>query len=292
MKNKILFLFVIIFYSCSFDNKSGIWKNENLITKENNDSFRDFKKLSITYSPYNKIVNIKKNFKLKSPALINVTEWNDIFLSDNNNLLNLKYSNFNKQDFRSKKITRKNISNYILSDSKNIICSDLNGNIFIYSLVENKLVNKFNFYKKKFKNIEKKLNLIVENGIIYVSDNIGFLYAFDYKKNKVIWAKNHKIPFRSNLKIFQDKLLASNQNNNLYFFNKYSGEIIKLIPTEETVVKNVFTNNLSLNNNYTFFLNTYGTLYSIEKNLLRLTWILAWSLRICLRVALNLHVTP
>ena len=155
MKNKILFLFIIIFYSCSFDNKSGIWKNENLSTKDNSNSFREFKKLSISYNPYNKIVNIKKNFKFKTPALINVTEWNDIFLSDTNNLLNLKYSNLNKQNFRSKKISRKNIDNYILSDSKNIIGSDLNGNIFIFSLNDNKLINKFNFYKKKFKNIEK-----------------------------------------------------------------------------------------------------------------------------------------
>ena len=79
------------------------------------------------------------------------------------------------------------------------------------------------------------------------------MYAIDYKKNKVIWAKNYKIPFRSNLKIFQDKLLASNQNNNLYFLNKYSGDIINQIPTEETIVKNKFINNLSLNNNYIFF---------------------------------------
>jgi outer membrane protein assembly factor BamB len=272
MKNKILFLFIIIFYSCSFDNKSGIWKNENLSTKDNSNSFREFKKLSISYNPYNKIVNIQKNFKFKTPALINVTEWNDIFLSDTNNLLNLKYSNLNKQNFRSKKISRKNIDNYILSDSKNIIGSDLNGNIFIFSLNDNKLINKFNFYKKKFKNIEKKLNLIVENGIIYVSDNIGFLYAFDYKKNRVVWAKNYKIPFRSNLKISQDKLLASNQNNNLYFFNKYSGEIIKLIPTEETTVKNSFINNLSLDNNYIFFLNTYGSLYAVTKKDMEIKW--------------------
>ena len=272
MKNKIIFLFIIIFYSCSFDNKSGIWKNENLITKDNNDSFKDFKKLSITYTPYNKIVNIKKNFKFKAPALISVTEWNDIFLSDNNNLLNLKYSNLNKQNFRSKKISRKNIGNYILSENKNIICSDSYGNIFIFSLIDNKLINKFNFYKKKFKNIEKKLNLIVENGTIYVSDNIGFLYAFDYKKNKVIWAKNYKIPFRSNLKISQDKLLASNQNNNLYFFNKYSGEIIKLIPTEEITVKNEFVNNLSLDKNYIFFLNTYGSLYAVTKKDMEIKW--------------------
>ena len=49
--------------------------------------FREFKKLSITYSPFNKIVNIKKNFEFKVPALVNATEWNDIFFSDNNNLL-------------------------------------------------------------------------------------------------------------------------------------------------------------------------------------------------------------
>ncbi len=274
MKNKILFLFIILLYSCSFDDKSGIWKNENLISKENNDSFSEFKKLSITYSPFNKIIKIKKNFEFKTPILVNVTEWNDIFFSHNNNLLNLKYANMSKQKFRSKRISRKSMRNYILSEKNNIICSDLNGNIFIFSLSDRKLVNKFNFYKKKFKNIEKKLNLIVENGIIYVSDNLGYLYAFDYKKNKVIWAKNYKIPFRSNLKVFQDKLLTSNQNNNLYFFNKYSGDISKLIPTEETVVKNVFINNLSLSNKYTFFLNTYGSLYAVAKKDMEIKWFL------------------
>ena len=178
----------------------------------------------------------------------------------------------NKQNFRSKKISRKSIGNYILSENNNIICSDINGNIFIFSLIDKKLINKFNFYKKKFGNLEIKLNIIVENGIIYVSDNIGFLYAYDYEKSRVIWAKNYKIPFRSNLKISEDKLLASNQNNNLYFFNKYSGEINKLIPTEETVVKNAFINNLSLNKYYIFFLNTYGSLYAVSKKDMEIKW--------------------
>ena len=58
MKNKILFLFIILFYSCSFDNKSGIWKNENSITKDKNDSFKEFKKLFNNLSPFNKkIIN-------------------------------------------------------------------------------------------------------------------------------------------------------------------------------------------------------------------------------------------
>ena len=90
----------------------------------------------------------------------------------------------------------------------------------------------------------------------------------------MIWAKNYKVPFRSNLKISQDKLLASNQNNNLYFFNKNTGDIIKLIPTEETTVKNRFINNLSLNNNYHLFLNTYGSLYAVIKRIWKLNGLL------------------
>ena len=272
MKNYIFILIIILFYSCSFDNKSGIWKNENSITEDTNDIFRDFKKLAVTTNAFNQIINNKKNFKFKTQILVDVEEWNDIFYSDTNNLGNFKYLNLNKKKFRSKKLTKKRISNYILSEENNIIFSDLKGNIFIFSLNEKKLTNKFNFYNKKFRNIKKKLNLIIDNGVIFVSDNIGFLYAFDYKNNKVIWAKNYKVPFRSNLKISQDKLIASNQNNNLYFFNKNTGDISKLIPTEETTVKNRFINNLSLNNNYLLFLNTYGSLYAVNKKDMEIKW--------------------
>ena len=55
--------------------------------------------------------------------------------------------------------------------------------------------------RKNIKNSKKTLNIIVEANIIYVSDNLGYLYAYDYLKKKVLWAKNYKIPFRSNLKI-------------------------------------------------------------------------------------------
>ena len=135
-----------------------------------------------------------------------------------------------------------------------------------------RVVNKFNFYKKKFKNIPKKLNIIVQNNIIYISDNLGFLYAFDYFSNKLLWAKNYKIPFRSNLKLYENKLIAANQNNILYFFDKNSGEILKLIPTEETLVKNQFENNISISNNSSYFLNTYGSLYAIDNKSMQIIW--------------------
>ena len=74
--------------------------------------------------------------------------------------------------------------------------------------------------------------------------------------------------FESNEYILEskDKLILSNQNNHLYFINKNNGNILKLIPTEETVVKNKFINNISLDNESTFFLNTFGSLYSLDNN--------------------------
>ena len=128
--------------------------------------------------------------------------------------------------------------------------------------------------KKRIKNIKKKLNLIIEKNIIFVSDNIGYLYAYDYQNQKILWAKNLKVPFRSNLKVFKNFLIAAHQNNDLHFFNKKNGEIIKLIPTEESIVKNKFINNLAINENNLFFLNTYGTLYSVNMTNLNIEWFL------------------
>lgn len=88
-----------------------------------------------------------------------------------------------------------------------------------------------------------------------------------------MWAKNIKIPFRSNLKIFNNKLIAADQNNHLYFIDTKSGDILKVIPTEETLIKNKFINNLSLDDKTSYFLNTYGSLYSIDISTLKINWV-------------------
>ena len=67
-------------------------------------------------------------------------------------------------------------------------------------------------------------------------------------------------------------MIASNQNNNLLFFNKISGDLFKSIPTEETNIKNQFINNLSLNKKNLFFINSYGSLYSINIDKMKIDW--------------------
>ena len=122
-------------------------------------------------------------------------------------------------------------------ENDNLISSDKKGNVIVYSKNLNLIKTKFNFYKNNYKKIKKNLNIIVQDGIAYISDNLGYLYALDYEQDNILWAKNYKVPFRSNLKISGEKIIVSNQNNNLFLINKKNGNTIKLIPTEESVVK-------------------------------------------------------
>ena len=191
----------------------------------------------------------------------------------NNNFKKFNYNNFNKVLFKSKKISKYNVGKYKLFENDNLIISDERGNLLIFSVNENKIVRKFNFYKKKFKKIEKIINYAVENNIIYVWDNLGYLYSYNYISDKILWAKDYKIPFNSNLKIFQDKIIISNQNNDLNILKKSTGDLLKSIPTEEFFIKNQFKNNLSINNKGdVFFLNSFGSLYSINLSSMKINW--------------------
>ena len=271
MKKTFFLVFLILFQSCSFDNRLGIWQNINETDTEKQD-LKGLKSLSLSEKQFDEIIPFNNKYKFNLTKPIIVSSWKDIYYNQSNNLENLNYRELNQIKYKSKKISRNISSTNILLESGNIIFSDLKGNIIVFSLDENKIIEKFNFYKKKYKKLNKSISMIVEDNIIYVSDNFGYLYAYNYKNKSVLWAKNYKIPFRSNLKIFNEKLIAANQNNNLFFFNKKTGNIIKSFPTEETVIKNYFINNISLNNEYTVFLNTYGSLYGIDNQNMNISW--------------------
>ena len=274
MKLFFVIIILIFFQSCSFDDKTGIWKNDNKVSNKKDPLFKDFKTFSSVENIFNEKIEIDSKFNFVLSNSINNSSWQDIFFNQTNNFQNFKYSNKNQLIFKSKKITKYETDGYLLFENNNAIISDHKGNLIVFSVSQNKIVQKYNFYKKKFKKISKKLNLVVEENIIYVSDNLGYLYAYNIQNNQIIWAKNYKIPFRSNLKISEDKLIAANQNNDLFFFSKKSGEILKLIPTEETVIKNRYINNISSNGKISFFLNTYGSLYGINNKNMKIQWFL------------------
>jgi len=267
------FLLILIFFSsCSFDDKSGIWNSENVISKKEKDLFKDFKALNVSNQGFQKVIPITKDFRFKDLVSTENKNWNDNLFNSSNNLKNFRYNENYQLIFKSKKISKFKLDDNFLFAEGVIISSDYKGNIIIFSINENKIISKYNFYRKKYKKVKKKLNIIIENYLAYVSDNLGYIYALKYKENKILWAKKHEVAFRSNIKIYKNKIIVSNQNNQLYFINKNDGETLSIIPTEETVIKNKFQNNLSLNNKISFFINTFGSLYAVNNDTMRIIW--------------------
>jgi outer membrane protein assembly factor BamB len=262
---KFIFIFIFFLSHCSFDNKTGIWENSTKTVKNTNE-YKDFKNLYTREKLFSKIINPTTNLKLNLKPIVSNKVWHDKYFNSSNNLSNYSYNNLNKLVFKSKKLTRYNINNGLLFDDDKIITSDSKGNVIVYSIQNKKIILKFNFYKKKFKKKIKKLNIIFEKNIIYVGDNLGYLYALDLIQEKILWAKNVKVPIRSNLKIVRDKILLADINNSIYFINKSDGDSFKTIPTEEKKLKSNFISSFAFNKNSILYLNTNGSLYSLTHN--------------------------
>ena len=264
MKIFLTSILLIILLNCSFDNKTGIWNTTDEAISKKKDRYKGFETLYTQTKSFNKLIKPEDNLEIVLDSIQSNLKWTDEYYKNSNNLDHFSYKDTNELILKSKKLSRHKTKDTFLYNNHKVIVTDNKGNIIVYSLENQEIILKYNFYKKKFKKIKKILSIIIEKNIIYIGDNLGYLYALDYVNNKLIWAKSYQIPFRSNLKIKGKNILISDINNTLYFIDKKNGEKLKTIPTEENVVKNNFINSLALDKNSLFYLNTYGSLYSIN----------------------------
>jgi len=269
MKRIVSFLFLIFILSnCSFDNKSGIWKEESKIKKkaEKQDKKKKLKKVYKVNKIFNEEVNLIPGKKIKIDNILKNVAWSDRFFDSTNNISNVHFSNEKYVVFKSSKLSKHHIKPNILYYKNNIISYDHRGTIFVYSDLEKKKIFEYNFYKKKYKKFKKEINIVINNNNIYISDNLGYIYSINIESQKLIWAKRIGIPFRSNIKVVGNKLFLADQDNKLYCFNTLNGKKIWEFASSLTDLKSKFRNNIVVDtkNNNLFFLNTSGELYSIN----------------------------
>ena len=147
---RLFYFFILVFFvqHCSFDNKTNIWKNENKIFQNENKIFKDFETVSSNEKQFNKTIPIK-NYKFKLIKPKKNYNWSDIYYNKTNNYINFHYNNENKFIFNSKKLTRNSTNNLSLFSQDHYILSDDKGYLIVFSVTENQVIRKFNFYKKK-----------------------------------------------------------------------------------------------------------------------------------------------
>ena len=142
----IIFLFLL--NNCSFDKNSGIWTGSEQIAKKNN---QNDKNLELVFKKQNNILIDKelppnRNFNLDTPKTF--SEWGQSYQNKFNNFGNIKF--LNEGNFKKfSKISSAGINKNILVSQDRLFFSDYKGNIGIFSLKQNQLIFKFNFYKKK-----------------------------------------------------------------------------------------------------------------------------------------------
>ena len=287
MKNNRFFIILIAYSllsSCSFDSKTGIW-----------DGLKDEKrKVSDLEDEQSILLNTEKIYSSKNIIYDEIISDKAIVLSNPKNNISWKMSNLNEQNFKgniylsgtNKIFLKKKVGKKKFSFSKPmtspvignnyIVLADDTGTIF--NISKNGKVNwKKNIYKKIYKKIYKNLSLSIYENSLFVSDNIGFVYSINIESGEILWIKNHGIPIKSKIKIFDNKIYLINQDNRIICLDTSSGTKVWDVRTVSSLIKSQSFSPLGISKiGDLFVINTSGDLIKIST----LTGKLSWSLNV------------
>ena len=233
-KTKLLiyFLIFILFANCSFHNTAGIWggeKEEKRIAGLEKEQKENIKVVKVYSSEniYAKEISSAKSVNLNKPKKNSSWEMSSLNLQNfiGNIYLSGISNNFLKKKIGKNKFSLSKIMASPLVYNDNIILSDDTGSIF--SINQDGKINwKRNIYKKIYKKIYKNLFFSIYEDKIYVADNIGFVYSMSLESGQLIWLKNHGVPLKSNIKIFDKKIFLINQDNRIICLDIEKGSLI------------------------------------------------------------------
>ena len=285
MNNKKILIFVLIFIfltNCSLDNKTGIWsgnkeeKRRISALEKNQKNIINVTKIYSSDDNYSKQISLDQNIILSEPK--KNLSWKMSSLNHQNFLGNIFLSGIDNT-FLKKKIGRdkfsvsKIMASPLIYDN-NIIFSDNTGTIFNIN-VEGNIIWKKNIYKKIYKKIYKNLNFSIYQNNIYIADNIGFIYAISLNTGKLVWIKNHGVPLKSNIKIFDNKIFLINQDNRILCFNTKDGSKIWDVRSAKSFIKSQGFLSLAMTKQENIILiNSSGDLLKIKGSNGKIYWAL------------------
>tara|TARA_B100001564_G_C20641311_1_gene672266 strand:- start:169 stop:1473 length:1305 start_codon:yes stop_codon:yes gene_type:complete len=256
----ILFLFI---YSCSFDNKTSLWKEKSITENEN---------IKIIFkNNENLIKQINSNLKIKIVS----KSFNKSFVNNLNN--NNGYVNYNGNLKRLRRYKFSNIENFdkteseIIVHNQSLIFFDNKGNLLKFN-DKSKLEWKKNFYTKAEKKLGPILSMSLSDNILIVADNLAKYYAIDIVTGSLIWEKRNSSSFNSQIKILNDKFYIVDYQNILRCFKVSSGEELWKIQTENSFIKSRKKLSLALSNDKIFFNNYIGDISSVNINTGEMIW--------------------
>lgn len=257
MKNYFLIFFLLIL-SCSTPNSDlnikvdDLKKEGNILIQNSNEIIN-----------YNYISNINKTL---TNLPVEIKDWYYPNYNSENLIPHIK---INKPNFsKIKKINigyNLNQNQQIISTHDKLVFVDEKSNIIILNKQLEILKKKKLYNNKSYpKSYILKFSLIINNNIIYISDNLGSIWALDLNSLKILWNNNLEVPFVSNLAVYEKSIFVINSNGKIYSFDLISGKQNWKYDSGSNYIKSSNAFKILVSNHKLFFTNDFGLLTCID----------------------------
>ena len=256
----IIFVFLL---DCSLNPNSKFWTKEKKILVDKSSTTVLLKREKQSLNEFNKSfkISIPKNLEVDTNLQLN----NDGFINFDANLEKMSKYNFK---------TIKSFSNFepeILIDKNNLFYFDSNGSIIKFDNNSN-IVWKKNHYSKQDKKLQPILFFGKSGEDLFVADSIANYYLINKNTGKLKWKKKHSSSFNSQIKIFENKALVIDMENQLRCFSLETGKLIWSVKTQQSLIRSQKKQSLILNNDKIFFSNSIGDVTAVNISNGKILW--------------------
>tara|TARA_Y100000591_G_scaffold131129_1_gene112343 strand:- start:149 stop:1447 length:1299 start_codon:yes stop_codon:yes gene_type:complete len=263
---KYIFIIIALVFinNCSLNKNSSLWENK----AEEFEARKNFEKILVVEKK--DVSEFNKNLKLDQ---IKISSNNKV-IDDQNNLGSQKYQgqlikianyNFSKM----KDLKKINFKPAFLKDG--MIFFNKKGTIIRFN--ENqKVIWKKNYYSKGEKKLQPKLNFLLNNNTILVTDSVAKLYSVDLNTGELKWLKRSTYPFNSEIKRYKDKIFVIDYKNTLRCYKVNDGSECWSLPTEDSFRISGSKYSLIIIKNNIIFNNSLGDVTAVDIESGLITW--------------------
>ena len=256
----IIFLFLL---DCSLNPNSKFWTKEKkiLVDKSSTTILLKGKKQSLNEFNQNFKITLPKNLKVDTNEQLN----NDGFINFDTNL-----EKMSKYSFK----TIKSFSNFepeILLDKNHLFYFDSNGTIIKFDNNSN-IVWKQNHYSKQDKKLQPILFFGKSGEDLFIVDSIANYYVINKNTGVLKWKKKHSSSFNSQIKIFENKALVIDMENQLRCFSLKTGQLLWSVKTQQSLLRSQKKQSLILNDEKIFFSNSIGDITAVNISDGKIIW--------------------
>jgi len=256
--NRLSTIIIALFFlnQCSFNENSRIWKDKEKKIENN----KNIKKI---FSEEKKITaEFNKELKLDLTKI----RTNNKIIDNQNNYGSQEYNGSVKKigNYKFSKLDNINQLNYkplFLDDG--LIFFDNKGSIIRYDNNQ-KVLWKTNHYSKSEKKLKPRLNFILEEENLLVTDSIAKYYSVNINTGKVNWLKNNTYPFNSEIKKNKKRIFVVDYKNILRCYNINDGSECWNLPTEDSFTISDSNFSLIIINDMVVFSNSIGDITGVD----------------------------